>query len=97
MARRRKIEVNLPVIVLKEGNQFIAYTPALDVSTCGHTLAQAHKRFNEAIKLFLEECIRMGTLEEVLLDSGWTRRSGKNFVPPQVIQNTLQPIHLKVA
>ncbi len=97
MAHRRKMDVNLPVIVLKEGKQFVAYTPALDISTCGDTLEQAHKRFDEAVKLFLEECMRMGTLEDVLIECGWTKEHGKEFVPPQVIQNTFQPIHLAVA
>ena len=62
MALRRKINVNLPVIVMKEGKQFIAYSPAIDISSCGDSLEQAHKRFNEAAKLFIEECSRMGTL-----------------------------------
>ena len=39
------IKFNLPVSVLKEGKSFVAYTPALDLSTAGKTLEDAQKNF----------------------------------------------------
>ncbi len=56
---------SLPVTFLREKGQFVAYTPALDLSTSGDTLDEAHKRFAEAARIFLEECQAMGTLDEV--------------------------------
>ena len=64
---------NLLVIFLKEKGRFVAYTPALDLSTSGKTLAQAEQRFMEAAELFFEECHKMGTLNEVLHDLGWKK------------------------
>ena len=49
----------------------VAYTPALDLSTCRTTLPQARDRFEEAVGAFFEEIERMGTLNEVLTSCGW--------------------------
>ncbi len=56
------ISLNLPVSFLKEGNRYVAYTPALDLSTSGNTLEQAWHRFTEAVESFFEEILDKGTL-----------------------------------
>lgn len=48
------IKFALPVSILKEGKSFIAYTPALDLSTSGNTFEDAQKNFNEAVIFFLK-------------------------------------------
>jgi len=44
---------NLPVSFLRESDQFVAYTPALDLSTSGTTLEEAKSNFTEAVGIFL--------------------------------------------
>ena len=80
------IKFALPVSILKEGESFIAYTPALDLSTSGNTFEDAQKNFNEAVNIFFEELIEMGTLEEVLSGLGW-QKENNNFMPPFVVAN----------
>jgi predicted RNase H-like HicB family nuclease len=50
----------------KEGSAYVAYSPELDVSSCGDSPAQAKSRLREAAAAFLEEAARMGTLNELL-------------------------------
>jgi predicted RNase H-like HicB family nuclease len=45
------------VAILREGKRFVAYTPALDLSTSGKTQAEAKARFQEAAELFFEELL----------------------------------------
>jgi len=78
---------NMPVIFLKEKGQFVAYTPALDLSTSGKTLAQAERRFAEAAKIFFEECHKMGTLDEMLRDLGWKKQHNTWMPPMSVVQD----------
>lgn len=40
---KEKIEFNITVNFIKEGNKFIAYSQAFDLSTCGKTLEEAKK------------------------------------------------------
>ena len=79
-----KLEFNLPVSILKEGDTFIAFTPALDLSTCGDTFEEAKKRFSEIVNIFFEELVKKGTLEDVLLDLGWKKFQSR-WNPPVVV------------
>ncbi|PIZ71389.1 MAG: hypothetical protein COU83_03035 [Candidatus Portnoybacteria bacterium CG10_big_fil_rev_8_21_14_0_10_40_22] len=69
----KKINFKIPVTIFKEGNIFVAYTPALDLSTSGRTFAQVKKRFSEAVAIFFEEVERMGTADEALTNLGWQK------------------------
>lgn len=79
-------QFTLPVSILKEGDSFIAFTPALDLSTVGDSFEQAQVRFEEAVQIFFEEIIEKGTTEEVLSDLGWQKLK-EQLVPPQVVSN----------
>lgn len=47
-------EVQLPVTIFREDKYFIAYTPALDLSTSGKSYSEVKKRFDEVVKFFLK-------------------------------------------
>ena len=97
--RRTNVKItSLPVWFMKEGEVFIAYSPALDLSTCGDTFEQAQQRFSEAADLFFEECVRHHTLEEALLSYGWQKasRPSPHWIPPVVVGHIEQPVRLPV-
>jgi len=58
--------------IFEEDGQFVAICPELNVSSFGDTVDEARKALREAIDLFLEECEEMGTLEDVLRETGFT-------------------------
>lgn len=81
-----RAELQLSVTFLKEDKQFVAYSPALDLSACGKTLEEARRRFGEAALLFVEELQKKGTLEEVFAGLGWRKRKKDSvFIPPLVV------------
>jgi len=82
---KTKIKGTLPLCFIKEGKSFIAFSPALDLSTCGRTFEEAKKNFIEALELFFEECVSMGTLNEVLESCGWKKGRNKEWTPPAYI------------
>ncbi len=49
--------------------------PELNVSSFGDTIDEAKASLKEAIEAFVEECEIMGTLEEVLEEAGFDKRS----------------------
>lgn len=75
---------NLSVVFLKEKRRFVAYAPALDLSTSGTTFKQAQKHFAEAARIFFDEVIARGTLKEVLEDLGWEKKNNE-WRPPLVV------------
>ena len=60
------IQIEFDMIVFKEDTSYVAYCPELDISSCGNTVEHAKKMLKTAIKLFLEEAEKMGTLEDIL-------------------------------
>jgi predicted RNase H-like HicB family nuclease len=83
------IKFNLSVAVIKEGDKFVAYSPALDLSSCGKTAKEARKRFSEAVGIFFEEIIKKGSFEEVLTDLGW-KKINSIWNPPKIVSNGVQ-------
>jgi predicted RNase H-like HicB family nuclease len=55
-----------------EGDWWMAVCPSLDIVTQGRTYDEAQDNLQEAIMLFMESCIRRGTLERVLREAGFT-------------------------
>jgi len=63
---KTNLQFNLVVSIFKEGNYFIAYSPALDLSTSGNSFEQVRSRFKEIANIFFEEVSKKGTLKTVL-------------------------------
>ena len=56
---------------------YVAYVPALDVSSCGSTDEEARKNIRDAVRGFLAASAGMGTLDEILLEAGYEREGGQ--------------------
>lgn len=85
----KNLEVTLSVTIIKEGDSFVAYSPALDISTVGNTFEEAQKRFEEAVAIFFEEIHEAGTAQEALLELGW-KKEDKTMSPPVVVSTQSQ-------
>ena len=70
------IGIEYPVPVWKEGNQYIAHAMPLDVMSAGPSPEEARKAVDEAVHLYLVTAADMGTLEDVLQESGYEFRQG---------------------
>ena len=76
----------LTVLFIKEGDAFVTYSPALDLSSSGATVEEAKKNFQEALTLFMEECINRGTLPDALASLGWQQVAPNGaWSPPEVV------------
>ena len=68
---KNELNLNLEVIIFKDGDYYIAYAPALDFSAYGDSEEDAKSSFDTSIKLMFDEVIQQGTLEKMLLMYGW--------------------------
>lgn len=87
--KKCNLNFSLPVSFLREGESFIAYTPALDLATAGKTFEEAKLHFEEAVNLFFEEIIKEETLDDVLTDLGW-QKINKTYFPPIAISHQIE-------
>lgn len=91
----QSLAFRLPIAILKERNRFVAYTPALDLSTSGKTAKEAQDRFAEAATLFLEEIFENNTADEVLYDLGWSKVR-KSWKPPLMISHKTEAFQVTI-
>lgn len=61
----------------REGEAYVALVPELNVSSFGETLEEAKRSIQEAVEAFVEECERMGTLEEVIEEAGFVKQGDR--------------------
>ena len=59
--------------VFEEDGQFVAVCPDLNVSSFDETPEAAETSLEEAVAAFLEGCEMLGTLDEVLEESGFSK------------------------
>jgi predicted RNase H-like HicB family nuclease len=86
----KSVDGNLPVSILKQGEYFVAYTPALDISTYGKTIEEAQRNFSELIAVFFSEFDDERTLGNVLESLGWTKNRS-DWTPPVEVKHLQQP------
>ena len=79
------IPVEFDMIVLKEEKSFVAYSPELDVSSCGDTVEEAKANLKTAVRLFIEEAEKMGTLEDILTEAGYQKHAAHKWTAPRMV------------
>ncbi len=84
----QSISCGLPVTIFREGVAFVAYSPALDLSSCGSSEQDAKRMFGEAVQIFFEELMETNSIDAVLKDLGWTKAKGQ-FSPPEVVEQAV--------
>lgn len=67
------MNISVRIEIFKEGDVYVALSPELNVSSFGETVEEAKKSIKEALEAFLEECEKMGTLEDILEESGFSK------------------------
>ena len=91
------MEIQFTTQIFKEGRVFVAHTRELDISSCGGTKEKALKNLKEAVRLFLEEADKLGTLDQILEEAGYLKRQSKlegpKFVGTEQMSLPLPPAH----
>ncbi len=85
--------LEIPVEIFKEGEFFVAYSPALDVSTSAKSLSKVKQRFDELVNIFLEEEHTHDRLETTLQKLGWQRKDDY-LHPPELVEQSILTVQL---
>ncbi len=86
------IPIDYDIIVFREDKTYVAYCPELDVSSCGNTVEHAKEMLKTAVRLFLEEAEKMGTLKDILEESNYTKDESGRWLPPKLVATELVSI-----
>ena len=82
----RSVEVQVDVVLIKDGEYYVALCPSLNVSSYGQTQVEAKQAFDEALKIFISETDKKGNLEKELLKYGWVlqQQPKLSYTPPKL-------------
>ena len=76
------MHIDYTVQIWQEDSQFIAHAMPLDVMSSGLTPEAARIGLDEAVHLFLVTAADIGTLDEILQETGYKFQDGK-WISPQ--------------
>ena len=86
------IQIPLTIKLMKDKQSqsapWVAYTPELDVASCGPTQERAKRNLAEAVQIVLKGATKDGNLKDLLLESGF-EISKLEVKPPKVSIDTL--------
>jgi predicted RNase H-like HicB family nuclease len=77
-------DIEYTVQIWKEVDQFVVHGMPLDVMSSGSSPEEARRALDETIHVFLATASDMGTLEEVLQDTGYEFKEGRWVSPSWV-------------
>jgi predicted RNase H-like HicB family nuclease len=77
--------IEFDAIIFQEGTSFVAHCPELDVSSCGHDVDEARQNLKTAVRLFVEESEKLGTLEDILQEAGYKPGPDGAWKSPRII------------
>jgi predicted RNase H-like HicB family nuclease len=72
----------------KEGDLYVGLAPELNVSSFGETLEEAGRSLQDAVEAFVEACRTMDTFDEVMEESGFSKR-GDSWLARKLVANRL--------
>ena len=79
------ITIEVDIFVFKEDENYVAYCPELDISSCGSSIEHSKKMLKTAIRLFLEEAEKMNTLEDILDEANYKKDEKGKWSPPKLV------------
>jgi len=86
------IPIEFDVIIFKEDEAYVAYCPELDISSCGNTVEHAKEMLKTAVRLFIEEAEKIGTLQDILEEANYKRDASGKWLPPKLVATELVSI-----
>jgi predicted RNase H-like HicB family nuclease len=78
------MEIQFTTRIFKKGRAYVAHALELDVSSCAGSKEKAIRNLKEAVRLFLEGAEKMGTLDQILEEAGYSKTK-QRIAPPKFI------------
>ncbi|HNW93182.1 MAG TPA: hypothetical protein PKM88_09780 [bacterium] len=91
---QNNVLVALAVNFFKDDGAIIADCPALQLCTSGKNFTHAKRMFKEALDLWMETVLAMGTLDAALKELGWRNNRDAGCMTPKRTSYPPQQVNL---
>jgi len=75
--KNKSVKVSLNMYLFKEGDSYIVYCPALDLSAYGNSEEHAKKSFEDVFEITIRYMLNKNTVKDDLIKHGWKIKSLK--------------------
>lgn len=79
-----EVKANIVLLSFKESDNFIIYSPHLEVTGYGKSEDEAMQSFNHSLAAFLDYTVNKKTLHEELASLGWQLKKGTSKNPKRI-------------
>lgn len=79
-----KVKANIVLISFKEQDNYIVYSPHLEVTGYGKSEDEAMQSFNHCLAVFLDYTVNKKTLHKELISLGWQLKKGSTKNPKKI-------------
>lgn len=79
-----KVKANIVLITFKEQDNYIVYSPHLEVTGYGKNEEEAMHSFNHCLGVFLDYTVNKKTIHKELISLGWQLKKGSIKKPVKV-------------
>ncbi len=86
------IPIEFDAIIFQEGKSFVAHCPELDVSSCGHSVDEARGGLKTAVRLFVGEAEKLGTLDDILKEAGCQLMDDGAWKAPRIVSTEVMSL-----
>ncbi len=86
------MEIDFDGLFFWEGSACVGYCPEVDVSSCGGSVDEARKNLRAAVRLFVEEAQKLGTLRDILLEAGYRKAPDGRWISPRLVTTEVMTI-----
>lgn len=86
------IPIEFDAIIFQEGKNYVAHCPELDVSSCGHDVDEARSNLKTAVRLFIEEAQKLGTVDDILREAGYLRDAEGKWKSPRIVSTEVMSL-----
>lgn len=84
--------IEFDAIIFQEGQAYVAHCPELDVSSCGKDIDEARRNLKTAVRLFIEEAEKLGTLDDILREAGYQRSTDGTWKSPRIVSTEVMSL-----
>lgn len=84
--------IEFDAIIFQEGKAYVAHCPELDVSSCGKDVDEARRNLKTAVRLFIEEAEKLGTLDDILREAGYQHSADGGWKSPRIVSTEVMSL-----
>ena len=86
------MEIDFDGLFFWEGSACVGYCPELDVSSCSGSIEEARKSLKTAVRLFVEEAEKLGTLRDILAEAGYHQTPEGRWISPRLVATEVMTV-----